>query len=376
MAITIRPVKGRSDLKKFILLPWKIYKNDPVWVPPLIADRKQILNKKKNPFFEHAEAEYFLAECDGEVVGRITAQIDRLHNETHKEKTGFFGFFESIDDQQVANALLDQAASWLKARGMTEIRGPFSFSINEESGALLTGFEHPPVILMAHTPPYYLTLLEAWGLKKAKDLLCWNYDVLKPIPEEPLKVAEEVWKFPGLKVREVDVKNKKKEIEVILDIFNSSWSKNWGFVPATPKEVEKTIKDLSLIIDPFMALIAEVDGNPVAICVVVPNINEAIRDLNGRLFPFGIFKLLYRIKRKKTTTGRLMLLGVKKEYRHVMGGLSVLLNTEIHRRGKIAGYKTCELSWTLEDNDRVNMGIEFMGGRVYKTYRVYQKEIA
>ena len=369
----IVPVETRRQLKAFIRLPWSIYRNDPAWVPPLLAERNDILNRKKNPFFEHAQAQYFLAEREGEVIGRISAHIDRLHNQTHQEQTGFFGFFESIDDPEVAKALFDAAAGWLKERGMKAIRGPFSFSINEETGLLVKGFAHPPFILMAHNPPYYPALLERWGFTKLKDLYCWRYDSKGPVPEGPLQVAEEVRKYPGLTIREVGRATIDKDVRILLDVFNSAWSHNWGFVPLTENEIRKAIKDFKLILEPKLALIAEVNGIPAAISLALPNLNEAIRDLNGRLFPFGLVKLLYRLKRKKIRSARLMLLGIKKEFRgSILGGLSVLLYVEKHRRSSELGHWGGELSWTLEDNEKINAGIEFMGGEHYKTYRIYE----
>lgn len=378
--VSVRPVKSRRDLSRFILLSWKIYRNDAAWIPPLLFERKQALDRKKNPFFEHAEGELFLAERGGETVGRIAAHIDRLHNEIHGEKTGFFGFFESIPDQQgqeVSKNLLDQAASWLRQRGMKTMRGPFSFSINEECGILVDGFEHPPMILMGHNPPYYPRLLEEYGMKKVKDLYCWRYDPLKPIPEGALQIAEEVRRHPGLTVREVDLQNFEHDVRIIQDVFNSAWRKNWGFVPLTEKETTKATEEFQKILDPRIALIAEVDKKPAAICVALPNINEAIRDLDGRLFPLGFLKLLYRLKCHRIRSGRLMLLGIKEEYRGtILGGLSVLLYVEIRRRGLERGYRMGELSWTLEDNQKINAGIEFMGGERYKTYRIYEKEMS
>lgn len=374
MSVRVLPVQSRGDLKKFITLPWKIYRDDPAWIPPLLMERRQFLDRKKNPFFEHAEAEYFLAERNGEAVGRVTAHIDHLHNQTHNEKTGFFGLFESIDDPEVAAALLEKARQWLGARGMTSMRGPLSFSINEETGLLVDGYQHAPFILTGHNPPYYAELIENRGFKKLKDLYCWYYNSQKPIPEAPVALAEEIRKYPGLVIREVSRKNLERDVRIVLDVFNSAWSKNWGYVPLTEAEIRKSVRDLKRILEPSMILIAEVDGKPAGICLCLPNINQSIRDLNGRLFPFGFLKLLFRIKFKPPEGFRLVLLGVKKEYRgSILGGLSVLFYVEIHKRGKLLNLKDCELSWTLEDNQKINAGIEFMGGERYKTYRIYEK---
>lgn len=373
-SFTIRPVVSRRELLDFVKLPWRIYHEDPAWVPPLIQERLDFLNPKKNPFFEHAEVGLFLATRNGKPVGRISAQVDRLHNEIHQDQTGFFGLFESEQDPTTAKALLETAQEWLCKRGMQKIRGPFSFSINEECGLLVKGFEHPPYVLMGHNPAYYPELIEKSGYGKVKDLYCWHYDATRPIPEAPMEIAEEVRKHPGLTIRELDPKNLERDVRILLDVFNAAWANNWGFVPLTEAEVKKAARDFKLILEPKLALIAEVDGKPAAISLALPNLHEAIRDLNGKLFPTGLFKLLYRIKRRKIHSARLMLLGVKQEYRgSVLGGLSVLLYVESHRRGQQIGCRGGELSWTLEDNEKINTGIQFMGGEHYKTYRIYEK---
>lgn len=377
LPFTIRPVRTRGDLKKFIVLPWSIYRDDPAWIPPLIQERKDFLNRKKNPFFEHADMELFLAEKDGIPVGRISAQIDHLHNETHQEQTGFFGLFECVNDPEISSCLLNNAAGWLKSRGIKTMRGPYSLSINEEVGVLVKGQEHPPFILMGHTASYYASLLEQWGLKKIKDFFCWRYDSARPVPEMAKQIADACAKDARLRIREVDTKNMERDVRILIDVFNSAWKHNWGFVPLTENEIKKAAKDFKLILEPKLALIAEVDGVPAAISLALPNLNEAIGDLNGKLFPAGLFKLLYRIKTKKIKSARLILLGIKKEFRKdsLGAGLSVLLYTEMHRRSQELKHWGGELSWTLEDNVKINTGIELMGGEHYKTYRVYEKSL-
>ena len=376
MSLQIRPVANRRELIEFIKLPWQIYRNDPAWVPPLVKERLDFLNPRKNPFFEHADVQLFLAYRNGTPVGRISAQWDRLHLDRHRDGAGFFGLFESVEEPEVAQALLQTAGAWVRERGGSRLRGPFSLSINEECGLLVDGFEHPPFILMGHNPPYYRSLIEQQGFAKAKDLFCWRYDPRNPILEGPLQIAEAVRQHPGLVIREVDPKHLERDVRIILEVFNSAWEKNWGFVPLTEAEIKKAAKDFKLILDPRIALIAEVEGKPAAICLAVPSLHEAIRDLNGKLFPIGLVKLLYRLKRHKIRSARLVLLGVKKEYRgSILGGLSVLLYCEVGRRGREAGYRASESSWTLEDNEKINAGIEFMGAERYKTYRIYEKKI-
>ncbi|MBF0491877.1 MAG: GNAT family N-acetyltransferase [Deltaproteobacteria bacterium] len=373
--LTIQPVQTPKQLQEFIELPYRLYSNTASWVAPLYQERRDLLNPKKNPFFEHAKVQLFIAKKEEKVVGRISAQIDFEYEKFHKERVGHFGFFESENDPAIAQALLKAAEDWVKQEGAKKILGPFSFSINEETGLLVEGFDQPQMTMIPYNFDYYASLLQQAGYQKAKDLFCWYYPATE-VPEAPTQIAAEVGKYPGLKIRHLDKKHFQKDLEIILDIFNSAWNKNWGFVPLTPKEVEKSAADLKLFIDPEMALIAEVDGKPAAMCLCVPNLYELIQGLKGRLFPLGIFKLLWRIKQRKYKSARLLLLGIKNEYRgSVLGGLSVLLYVEIHRRGLARGYQWGELSWTLEDNEKINTGIEFMGGKKYKTLRVYEKQL-
>lgn len=373
--IEIIPVQSKKEFKQFIQVPYDFYRNDPHWVPPLYLERSELLDPKKNPFFDHAKVMLFLAKKNNKIVGRVSAQVDEEYEKFHKEKIGHFGFFESQNDQNIAKALLEQAENFAKKLGAKRILGPFSLSINEESGMLIDGFDKPLMTMMPYNPPYYPSLIEEAGFKKAKDLFAWHYEV-GDLPEAPLQIAHEVMKYPGLTVRPLSKKNFEQDVEKIMQVFNSAWSHNWGFVPLTSKEVKKSAKDLKLFMDPELAFIAEVNGDPAGICLAVPNLYELIKGLNGKLFPFGIFKLLWRVKRKKYKSARLMLLGVKKEYRgSILGGLSILLYIEIHKRGIKQGYDFGELSWTLEDNEKINAGIEFMGGKKYKTYRVYEKSL-
>ncbi|EKD50547.1 MAG: hypothetical protein ACD_62C00509G0002 [uncultured bacterium] len=374
--ISIIPVSHHKQKKAFINFPYSLYQNDPHWVPPLKLERQEFLDPKKNPFFLNAEGQLFLALREDQVVGRISAHINHLHNERYSEKTGHFGLFDAIDDGEVARALFDAVCEWHGKRGMTQIAGPFNLSVNEETGLLIDGFESSPFPLMAHNYPYYQKLIEDQGFTKLKDLFAWAYSAERPVPEQAQQIADVVKTYPGLTVREVNMRHLKKDVAIIRDVFNSAWSKNWGFIPWTEEELGKIAKDLKLILNPKLALIAEVDGQPAAISIAFPNYHEAIKDLKGRLFPFGIFKLIYRLKTNKIKTARLALLGIKKEFRHdILAGLSVYLYSEMHRRGQALGLTGGELSWTLEDNEKINRGIELMGGKVYKKYRVYGKPI-
>ncbi|NIM48731.1 MAG: N-acetyltransferase [Gemmatimonadales bacterium] len=377
MSVKTRQIDSTADRRKFAKVPWVAHQSDPRWVPPLLADVLDTLNPRKNPFFEHGTAALFVAERDGEAVGRITAHTNRLHNEYHKDKTGFFGFFECIDDQKVSAGLLEAAEAWLRQQGCDKALGPESFSTNEELGLLVEDREGPPMIMCAQNPPYYPGLLEAAGYEKAKDLYGWSYDVGE-IPEEPLKIAKAVEKHPGLTVRQADPKNLERDIHIVRDVFNAAWSDNWGYVPWTDSEVRHAAKVMGMIIKPEITAIAEVEGKPAGIMVALPNINEVIKDLDGRLFPTGLLKLIWRVKlgRHKFRSARLFLLGIKPEYRgSVLGGLSVLLYVRAHRGGQKLGIKFGELGWTLEDNEKINAGIQFMGGRLGKVYRIYGKDL-
>lgn len=374
--IQVIPVCTKKQKKLFVDFPYQLYRNDPFWVPPLKMERRNVINPSKNPFFEYADVELFIAVDGGKPVGRISAQVNSLHNKRYNEKTGHFGFFDSINDPETARLLFNSAGEWLKLRGMEKMAGPFSFCINEEAGLLVEGFDSPPYPFMPHNFSYYESLITNSGFVKAKDFLAWSYRSDHPVPELAGRIAEAVRKYPGLVVREMDPRNMKRELEIIRDVFNSAWSKNWGFVPWTDSELKKMSKDLKLVLEPKLALIAEVGGVPAAISIAIPNYHEAIRDLNGRLFPFGLFKLLYRLKWKGVKSARLALLGIKKEFRgDVLGGLSVLLYTEMHCRSLELGHWGGELSWTLADNEKISHGITLMGGTPYKKYRVFEKPL-
>ncbi|MDO8518676.1 MAG: N-acetyltransferase [Deltaproteobacteria bacterium] len=374
--MNILPVTSKKLKKIFLDFPYGHYKNDPHWIPPLRMERSEMITPGKNPFFEYAEAELFVAFKEGKPVGRISAQVNSLHNKRYGEKTGHFGFFDSIDDPEVAGALLQAACGWLKGKGMDKAVGPLSFSVNEEAGLLVEGFDSSPFPFMAHNPAYYERLIAGEGFAPLKDMIAWSYDARRPVPEMALQIAEAVRAYPGLTIREIDKGKMDREIRIISDVFNSAWEKNWGFIPWTEAEIRKAAKDLKMILDPKLALIAEVNGVPAAISIAIPNYHEAIRDLNGRLFPFGLLKFLYRLKTGKIKSARLALLGIKKEFRgDVLGGLSVLLYTEMHRRSLELGHRGGELSWTLADNDKINNGIQLMGGVPYKKYRVYEKPL-
>lgn len=376
MAIEIREhVPG--DLKDFLRAERVVFRGDPAHVQPLDMDIKDRLTPGKSPFFLRGELALFTAWKDGELAGRATAHLDHEHLKLYQDRTGFFGFFDTIDDDEVGKALIDACEKWLARRGMTKMRGPMSLTMNEEVGVLVDGFEHPPALMMAHSRAWQDRVAQSAGLVKAKDLYAWRFDVGK-IPERARKAWEEIKAMPEVRLRSVNPRKMQSELAIILEIFNDAWKNNWGYVPATDAEAKKMGDDLRLIIDKELAFIAEVHGKPVGLCVVLPNVNEAIRDFDGKLNPITVSKLLWRLKVRRTKSARLIMLGIKEEMRNVRkyAGLSHALYVEIAMRGAKVGYEWGELSWTLEDNRPINLGIKSMGARIYKTYRVYEKPIA
>ncbi len=375
MSVEVRETPIGGDLRDFLDVVDYVYRDDPNFVRPLDFDLKQRLNKK-NPFFDHAEATTFTAYKNGWCVGRATAQIDRGHLERYKDDVGFFGFLDTVDDPEVAKALLDAAAKWLSRRGMKKMRGPLSLNINEEMGCLVEGFDTPPMILMPHHRDYQGGLIEKAGLAKIKDVYAWRYSI-GDVPKRAEKAMADVEAMSEVKLRHVDKAHVERDVRIIMDVFNDAWSDNWGFVALTEAELAKMASELKPILMPELTYIAEIDGEPAAVSLALPNINELIPDLNGKLFPLGLPKLLYRLKVKGPTSARLIILGIRRKYRGVKkyGALSTCLYAKMHHSAEKVGIKWGELSWTLEDNAAVNVGIKFMGGKIYKKYRVYERDL-
>jgi hypothetical protein len=334
------------------------------------------LDRKKNPFFEHADATAWVAYKGGRRVGRITAQVDYEHLKRHEDGAGFFGYFDTTPDPEVARALLDQAAKWLKAHGMTRMRGPFSLSINEELGVLVEGFDTPPMVMMPHHLPYQGGLIEQAGLTKLKDFFAWSYDIGE-VPTRAQKAHDEIAALPEVTTRTVDTSRFLEDVRILMSIFNDAWSENWGFVPLSESEILKTAKDMKLILMPEITRITSINGEPAAVAFGIPNVNELIKDFDGQLLPFNVPKLLWRLRVRGPRSGRLVILGIRKKWRHVRkyAGLSAYLYVQMNRSAHLLGMKRGELSWTLEDNAPINVGIKLMGGRVYKKYRVYEREL-
>jgi hypothetical protein len=373
-AFHIETVSSRKQLDEFIALPWTIYRSDPCWVPPLLFEQKQRLTSK-NPFFAHASWQAWLARQDGRIIGRISAQIDRLYEERHGRKAGYFGMLEAGDDTELFTALLRTAENWLRDHGMQRVSGPFNLSINEECGVLIEGFDTPPYIMMGHARPYHARLIEESGYTGAKDLLAYHIAPDFQAPRVMTRLAETA--APRVNVRRLRRKQLKQELEVLRDIFNDAWFNNWGFVPFTEAEFADIGEMLTLLVDDDFVQIAEIEGRPVAMIVALPNINEIIRDLNGRLLPFGWLRLLWRLKVRYPGTARVPLMGVRREYQHTrLGPALAFMVIDAVRQGLIRrGIRSVELSWILEDNDGMRNIIETIGGKVYKRYRIYEKDL-
>jgi GNAT superfamily N-acetyltransferase len=372
--VNIEEVLGASGMNEFIRFPWKVYQGNPNWVPPLKSEVKFLLNKKKNPFFHHAEAACFLALKNGVTVGRIAAIIDRNHIKFHNEQAGFFGFFECLPDSAVAAELLDTAARWLKERHIEIMRGPINPSTNDECGFLLEGFDSPPMIMMTYTPAYYLDYMERCGLTKARDLYAYIAVIRDVAAGGRLeKLASSVKaRVPGLTVRPANMKQFQQEVEAVKVIYNSAWSHNWGFVPMTDEETVSMAKRLKPLIVPELMIMAEVYGKPAAFFVAVPDYNQVLGKINGRLGPAGLVKYLWYSRKIRDI--RVMAMGVTEEYRKK--GIEGLLYLESFKAAVKKGFERAEMSWILEDNVLVQRGCELMGGKLYKKYRIYEKKIS
>jgi len=368
----LKKVKSRRDLNDFISLPWKIYHNDPAWVPPLISEVKFVLSRDKNPFWKHAEGQLFLVKKEGKMVGRIAAIIDHLHVDHRKEKAGFFGFFESYNDYEIAELLLSTAKMYLKEKGMEIMRGPINPSTNEECGMLTGGFNFPPYIMMTHNPPYYPGFMERFGLGKAVDWYAYLAPVPSQLPPEVSIAANfAAEKCPQVRIRPVNMQKFEEEIKKIQEVYNSAWSKNWGFVPFTDQEMISLGKRLKPLAIPELALLAEIEGKPIGTLITVPNFNQVLKHLNGRLFPFGFLKALYY--GRKIDSVRLIIMGVKEEYRKV--GIEALLYLEALKAARKYNMKWVESSMILEENMLTRKAAELGGGKPYKTYRIYEMRI-
>ncbi len=374
--VKIRKVENEPDRMKFIKLPWELYKGDANWVPPLIFDVRKNLNPAKNPFFKHAEMDLFLAEKDGKLVGRIAAIKNDNHNKFHKDNAGFFGFFETIDDEEVSDLLLDAACQWCKEKGFDEVLGPVNPSTNDECGLLVDGFDSSPVFLMTYNPKHYQAKIENFGFEKAKDL--YAYDIPKEVINDEKvmnklnRMAELIKKRYNVTTHFIDMKNLSSEVRKIEEIYNSAWETNWGFVPLTTEEFDYMAESLKMVVDPDLVMFAEVDGKPAGFTLSLPDFNQVLKKMNGRLLPFGLFTIL--LNKKKINNLRVIIMGVKPEFQKK--GIDSVFYLETIKNGNKNGYRGAEISWVLEDNMPMRMTAEKLGAKIYKTYRIYRKSLA
>ncbi len=370
MDLTVEKVETDRGRSEFIKLPYRLHRGNDAWVPPLISEVKDALNTRKNPFYEHASIEQFIARRGGRAVGRIAAIIDQNFIEVQGNQVGLFGFFECIDDSEAASLLFDHAAESLKSKGMRLMLGPTNPSMNDELGVLVDAFDIPPAIKMLWNPSYYPKLFEDAGFSKAMDLFAWTMHE-DDVSDRLIRLGAAILKRTRVTFRHINVKRFDEEVKVLREVYNSAWSDNWGFVPWTRAEFEHAAKSLKKVIDPDLVIIAEVDGRPVAFSLALPDLNMALKHINGRLFPIGLPLLLWHAR--KIDRVRIPILGVIKEYRGK--GIDTVLYYETFRIGTGKGYHSCEMSWILEDNELMNRAAKMMGARKYKTYRLYERPL-
>jgi GNAT superfamily N-acetyltransferase len=370
--IDVIPVSSRRDLGRFIDYAYVRNRHDPHWIPPLRIGERERLSPKKNPFFAHAAFELLLALRGGRVVGRIAAIDDRLHNEVHADNLAAFGFFEA-EDQDAGRALLERAESWALGRGRTRVRGPLNPSLNESAGLLIEGFDTDPMLMMPHNPPEYAGYIEAAGYRKVKDLYAWLYDLGREIDPAVPKLAARMRDKHRVVVRPVELREFDRETERLRELYCGAWARNWGFVPPTVDEFRRIASEMRQIFDTRCAVFADVDGRTVACAIAIPDVNQALKGTDGRLFPLGIIRLLRR--NAIIDQVRLLLLGVLPEYRAT--GLYPLLIYELRQQLlRSSRYRRAELSWVLEDNRDINQPVQRLGAQRYKTYRIYEKALA
>lgn len=367
--LEIQIINNQKSLNAFIGLPWKIYQGNPHWVPPLIRDIKFKLNRAKNPYFEHSKMELFLCIHNNEILGRIAAVINHRHNETYDENTAFFGMFECVNDYNVARLLFLAVEQWCNQEKVNRIRGPLSLSIDDECGFLVENFSSDPVIMMPYNPPYYSDFCESYGFKKLKDLSAYYKSIEAEVPNRITKIANKVSQKMNIVIRPINLKRFNSEVIAIMDIYNNAFQSHWGFVPLTHKEINQIVQDLRDIVEPGMFLFAEVERSPVAIGAVLPNYNEVLKKLNGKTGLIGTLKFLYY--KRKIKSARAFFVGVRKEYRRM--GIEFLLFYELEKTLARLGYQWYEMSWTLEDNFLINHSLKITGAKMYKKYRIYEK---
>jgi hypothetical protein len=371
MAIVLKKVESTRDTDRFIHLPHQIYAADTHWVAPLDSERKKFLSPKINPFFDHAEAEYFLAlSTDGKTLGRIAAIADHDHNRFHKENTGFFGMFECVNDVEVSTLLLNAADQWCRKKAMDRMRGPLNLSINHECGLLVENFDDAPVVGIPYNPPYYVDLFLHWGLKKIKDLISLDLQLTR-IPEYLQRAVSLVLKRNRFTVRTLQINRFDQEIDVLWEIYNSAWEGNWGFVPMNHKEFVFMTREMKRVVDPRLCFIAEVNGEPAGFSLTLPDVNQALKSMKGKLFPFGWLKFI--LGKRRINRSRVITLGIKKQYQRL--GIDAFFYHATYKQLMEINIFRVDMSWILEDNQAIIGPIEKIGGVPYKRHRIYERII-
>jgi GNAT superfamily N-acetyltransferase len=361
-------VDGKKALKEFVELPYGLYRDDPYWVPPLRIAVKELLDRGKHPYYANAEVEFFLAQRDGQTVGRIAAIIDHAHDRVHEENAGFFGFYESVNDVAVARALLSRARQWVFDHGARFLRGPVSPSTNYECGMLIEGFDSSPMVMMTYNPKYYPELMDQVGLRKAKDLYAYLSNSQKIEMKKIGRIADRVLATSGVRVRPINMKRFEAEVASVWEIYSKAWSRNWGYIPMSREEFVLMGKEMKQILKTDLVLIGEVGDRVVGFALALPDINQALKPAGGNLLPTGLLKILYYQRLIKSV--RVLALGVVEEYR--ASGLAAAFYATLVRNARQLGFGDCEMSWILEDNVLMNRSLEVMGAKRYKTYRIYE----
>lgn len=375
IGITVRQVASVRDRERFLRVPWSLYGDDPAWVPPLLALARDRISPQKNPYFQHADVAFFLAERSGKVVGRISAQVCKLAQRYHGEGTGHFGLFECENVTDTARALFDAAEHWLKGKGMSRILGPFDLSINDEVGMLVDGFDHPPYVLMGHHRPYYRPLLEGLGLRKEVDMYAYYLDISRDYTDRIQRIVQRASRDSRITISPIGKRELDRELRLVLDIFKESWADNWGYIPPTDDEVDHLIRQIRRLLDRGLMIMADVDGERAGFMIVLPNLNEFIGDLNGELFPIGWMKLLWRLRFAPFQSVRVPLMGIRKKHQSTRIGASISLSMIDQCRAMLMplGVTQCEMSWVLESNAPMKSILDAAGCAPYKCYRVFVK---
>ncbi len=374
MSLVVRPVRGRRDLREFIDLPYRLHSTSPVWVPPLRLERYLFLSRRFNAFYTHGDAQLFLAERDGRVVGRISAHYDQVFNDLHGNRWGMFGFLEMEDDPELVPAMLDAAERWLRDHGRDHMIGPMDFTINDESGIQIEGFEREPLIRQPSHPPYYQRRCEEAGLEKAIDLWMWELHISDRSKMLPVifKLADELEPRHGIRIRKMSRRSLRRDLDRFADVYNAAWSENWGFVPYSKADLDAYAQELHLVFDKNWFMVAETaEGEAVAVAVTVPDVNQVLKRMKGRLLPFGWWHYLRR--RRIMDRVRVGFLGVKPEYQHT--GVAAAMYVEHFDMATVTPQTWGEMGWILETNTNMNRAMEAMGGRIVRRFRIYERPL-